>query len=96
MSSSFCKPKKALNQGNPASEKDILPWRLVNDLSLVSFERTLYPICKLLRKLAIEKGIGSLEIEDHLMSARLHPVVFCPQLLVTDKCSFFGAEQVST
>ena len=61
--------------GDPALEKDTLPWRLKSDLSLVvSSDKAIQPLCKYLRKLAIEQGIGQLEIEDHELKARFHPV----------------------
>lgn len=60
---------------DPSAEKDVLPWRLSSDLSLVSSDRTLYPVCKFLRKLATEQGIGELEIEDHQLEPRYHAAV---------------------
>ncbi|CAL1145066.1 unnamed protein product [Cladocopium goreaui] len=61
--------------GDPSAEKDVLPWRLSSDLSLVSSDRTWYPVCKFLRKLATEQGIGELEIEDHQLEPRYHAAV---------------------
>ena len=57
-----------------------MPWRLSSDLSLVSSDRTLYPVCKFLRKLATEQGIGELEIEDHQLEPRYHAVA-CMELV---------------
>ncbi|CAK9086345.1 FO synthase subunit 1 [Durusdinium trenchii] len=39
-----------------------------------SEQRTLYPMCQFMRKLATEQGIGQLAIEDHSLSQRFHAV----------------------
>ena len=70
--------------GDPCAEKDALPWRLTNDMSLISSERTLYPVCKFLRKLATEQGIGQLEIEDHELAPRYHCVTW------VELCNFWS------
>ena len=62
--------------GDPYAEKEVVPWRLRKDLDLVYYERQLLPLCQVLRKLAIEKGIAEIEIEDHVLKNRMHEV-FC-------------------
>ena len=64
--------------GDLAAEKDTLAWRLASDLSLISDaqDRSVYPLCKYLRKLAVEQGIGQLDIEDHELKQRFHPVAY--------------------
>ncbi|CAK9054749.1 FO synthase subunit 1 [Durusdinium trenchii] len=57
---------------DPSSEKETIPWRLTSDLNYVSSDRTLYPMCQFMRKLATEQGIGQLAIEDHSLSQRFH------------------------
>ena len=52
----------------------MIPWRLQNDLSLIAFEKTPSPLCQVLRYLAVDQGIGDLELEDHELAAQMHPV----------------------
>ena len=54
----------------------MIPWRLQNDLSLVAFEKTPSTLCQLLRYLAVDQGIGDLEVEDHELAAAMHPVTW--------------------
>lgn len=65
--------------GDPRAEKEVVPWRLQSDLELVYYERQLIPLCQVLRKLAIEKGIAEIEIEDHILTNRMHED-FCTQI----------------
>ncbi|CAK9075367.1 unnamed protein product, partial [Durusdinium trenchii] len=69
-------PGELLGFGTGAFEekKETIPWRLTSDLNYVSSDRTLYPMCQFMRKLATEQGIGQLAIEDHSLSQRFHAV----------------------
>lgn len=51
-----------------------IPWRLRNDLSLVIYEKKIFPVCKLLHHLVTEKGIAEVDIVDHKLSPQLHDV----------------------
>ena len=48
-------------------------FRLKSDLDLVAYQRTLHPLCTFLRKLAVDEGLASCEIESHLVSPKYHP-----------------------
>ena len=52
----------------------MIPWRLQNDLSLVAYDKTPSPLCQVLRFLAVDQGIGDLELEDHQLGPEMHPV----------------------
>ena len=53
-------------------------WRIKDDLQLLSFQKELMCTCQLLRKLAIENGLSSVEIADHTLKPRMLEAVWFP------------------
>ena len=54
------------------SETKGIPWRLTNDLSYVSLDKKLYPFCGLLHHCVTQRGLAEVDVQDHIISARLH------------------------
>eukprot|EP00435_Cladocopium_sp_Y103_P062114 s625_g23.t1 len=46
-------------------------WRIKDDLQLLSYQKELMCTCQLLRKLAIENGLSSIEVADHALKQRM-------------------------
>jgi len=42
-------------------------------MDMISYGKKAQPLCQFLRWLAIEKGIGELKVEDHVLGNRFHP-----------------------
>lgn len=60
--------------GNPSLENNGIPFRLADDLQIVSYQKTMYPVCERLRKFAVDNGVAEVAIENHLVRQRFHPV----------------------
>ena len=60
--------------GNVAVEENGLPFRVHSDLQILSYQKVQYRVCELLRKLAIEQGMGEVALEDHIVKQRFHAV----------------------
>ena len=59
--------------GDPKLELNTLPFRLDGDLTLVSYQKRVMPLCQMLRSLAVDSGIGHVELEDHDIESRMRP-----------------------
>lgn len=55
-------------------EDNGIPFCLSSDLELVSYQKTLYPLCELLRKFAVDSGMAEVALENHLIPQRFHTV----------------------
>lgn len=55
------------------AESATIPFRLASDLDLVSFKKELQPLCHFMRMLAIDKGLGEVQMEDHDVTQRFLP-----------------------
>lgn len=62
-----------LQPGDPAAECNGLVFRLASDLCCVAHSKKIYPLCEFLRSLAIDKGLGQMEVENHVVTQRFHP-----------------------
>lgn len=60
-------------KGDPNAESNVLPFCLRTDLDLVAYNMEVYPLCSYLRFLAIEKGFGEVQVEDHQLKQKYHP-----------------------
>lgn len=61
----------AAASGDVGNEIHGLPFRFADDLTYVSYQREMFPLCQLLRKLAIDQGISAVEIADHVLKPRM-------------------------
>lgn len=50
-----------------------LPWALKSDVELISYQKEVMPLCALLRKLALEKGLAEVEVEFHVVVPKTIP-----------------------
>ena len=64
-----------LPPGDPAAENNGLVFRLASDLGYIAHSKKLYPLCEFLRSLAIDKGLGQVEIENHVATQRFHSAI---------------------
>ena len=62
------------------NDKSFIPFWFDSDLSLLSYEKKLLPICELLRWLCVEKGLSVCGLEDHEVTQK------------TQKASWFEGE----
>ena len=64
--------------GNVESENNGFPFRLANDKTFVAYEKKLFPLCQLLRSLAIEHGLSEMQLENHVLTQQFQAAVrFC-------------------
>lgn len=61
--------------GNVEAENNGFPFRLANYKTIVAYEKRLYPLCQLLRSLAIEHGLSEIQLENHLLTQRFQAAV---------------------
>ncbi|CAK8996456.1 unnamed protein product [Durusdinium trenchii] len=59
-------------KGSGHDELHCLPWRLGSDTTLISYEKTLMPLCSFICKMTRERGIADVTLFDH--------VLICPSL----------------
>ena len=50
-----------------------LVFRLRSDMDLVVFNKSVMPLCSLLRLLAVDHGLGEVDVESHLVTQQHHP-----------------------
>lgn len=50
-----------------------LVWRLASDRRIISLDKTMMPVCELLRKMTIEKGLVDMEVEYHITTPKVYP-----------------------
>ncbi|CAL1141851.1 unnamed protein product [Cladocopium goreaui] len=66
-----------IREDRDLTECSSLVFRLKSDMDLVVHKRTstLMPFCAFMRMLAVDHGLGSCEVDSHLVSAKYHPSV---------------------
>ena len=52
-----------------------VPWRLLSDLDLVSSEKRLVPLCKLIHTSARVEGLADIQLREHVLEPMMHPAV---------------------
>lgn len=57
--------------GDPKQELHGVVWRFKDDFNLVSYNKSIMPLCQFLRKLAIDNGLGDVSLDDHKLAARM-------------------------
>lgn len=64
-----CGPARPFS-GDVSAENTVLPFRLANDLTLVAYEKKPQAVCHFVRFLAVSKGLGEVQLEDHQLTQR--------------------------
>ena len=65
-----------------AEEPSGIPFRITDDRELVVLDKKLLPLCEVLRQAAVDGGLAHVDVESHLIAAKLAPPVTCQQLIV--------------
>lgn len=62
-----------LGEDRELTECSGLVFRFKSDLDLVSYKKTLMPLCAFLRMLTVDHGLANCDVEAHLVSPKYHP-----------------------
>ena len=55
------------------SERNVLPWRLKNDLCLISHEKNLMALTQYAHEICTARGIATWELLDHTVEQKHYP-----------------------
>jgi len=58
---------------NVAEEPSGIPFRITDDRELVVLDKKLLPLCEVLRQAAVDGGLAHVDVESHLIAAKLAP-----------------------
>lgn len=57
--------------GSGEDEQGTLPWRVLDDLTYVAYNKEPMLLCQLLCKLARENGFSEVQVQDHLLTPKV-------------------------
>ena len=50
-----------------------IPWVLKSDLDIIGYDKEAIPLCKFMRRLAVEGGLADLDVEFHVLVPKTKP-----------------------
>lgn len=50
-----------------------IPWVLKSDLDIIGYDKEAIPLCKFMRRLAVEGGLADLDVEYHVLVPKTNP-----------------------